>query len=278
MFNQPANWTRQEGYPTLNGNGAGGALVDAFYAKAQSFDEILRDIPRIGRPYYSGAINPDLRSLVFSSYDIKYSQNKSHFFITLNYSPASGGSIIYPEYQSFFRLRDAPMELALEKHPAYLMNWNYQLYQYKTIGESGQIPTWWETAKTMIDASGVNQLDEYAWAKSKPAGGTSDADWIWVADPTKPGVETYLHSAPTITENAWCKTEQAASKILATNNHILQPDVTFGAPPGEWLVNGVELGEGEKQLQVTRNFLWSEKWDEDLYDKVTSGGGLFPMT
>jgi len=260
----PRGWTRKDGFPQIQGNVAGATLVDEFYCDYDLTDIFIK-LPKPNSKYDENNISPALSQLLLSSYSITPTGSKNHAFVSLQYQP-SDATTLPDEYVEEYFLENGTLEKALETHVDYLTKWNYDLYEYASIGGGSTTePGWYDTAKDDSDATGTAVEGQYAWAKDKPSGDTEELGWLLVNKRLKPGVESYIIPSPIVQERIYYSSKKSAEEAGNTTGTKEAPSKTFGIDDGEWLVMSASVQRAGRRYLVERSFQWAITWDEDLY-------------
>ena len=185
------------------------------------------------------------------------------------YETDRGGNISAPDTtfgKKSATLRGSTHALRLSEHPAYRMCWDHQLIAAPGIT---RLPTWWDSAATPrigIETDAAN----YRWQRpgTQPVR-TAAGVWQILAEPTKPGVETFDWSCYTITERARFRSDRSAGRMIAGKlNQIGTPVTTFGITGGNWKCCDAGVTWNGRCWVAT--LVWSRSryetgWDTDLY-------------
>lgn len=163
------------------------------------------------------------------------------------------------------------LSMPLESHPDYRANWNYYLGARDDVL---QIPAWWKDAKNLLLEG--DDAEKFKWIKSVgelPPGKDADGrTWRIMAEPQKPGMESYDVATYQVTESAKFPSPARAGKMICGKlNRISSPDQTFGITGGNWKCDSASVSWNGKYWIATLSYTRSgnaEGWDGDLY-----GGG-----
>lgn len=162
-------------------------------------------------------------------------------------------------------LKGSMLSMPIESHHQYRACWNYFL---AAAPDFNSLPSWWKTATDTTLTSSTAQ--HYAWVKT-PAEAPNDANGRWhiLANPVKPGVETYDIAVYSITETAKFQGANAAGKFVAgCLNMIGSPGTTFGITGGNWKCDDASVFYDGAAWFATLTWTLSgnkEGWDQDLY-------------
>ena len=167
------------------------------------------------------------------------------------------------------RLRGSMLSRPLETHPEYRAKWNHFLFARSGITA---IPAWYEeAADTLIPAA---DRDKYFWFRDP---GAADDTLVLLAEPTKPGIESFDIAVYTVTETARFRTASAAGAMVASKlNRLGTPSETFGNSGGNWKCDDAEVSWNGKYWLARLSWTSSansDGWDEDLYGDGNGDGG-----
>lgn len=164
------------------------------------------------------------------------------------------------------QLRGSMLSMPLKKHPNYLTCWDH--YLFAAPGTSG-LPSWWDTATDVMMSAADSK--KYSWGRylgDQPV--DSKGRWEVLAEPTKPGVETYDYATYTIQETAKFKSARSAGNMVANLlNHIGTPIETFNIQPGNWKCDDANIYYDGRHWYANLSWTLSgdaDGWDPDIYD------------
>jgi hypothetical protein len=158
----------------------------------------------------------------------------------------------------------------------YLKKWNYDLVSFE---EDDNEPSWWDTygsdpTKPEVMTAEVSR--QYKWVRDdvEVPVEKSGIKWKYLKRRTKPGVDDYITSAPTvIAQRAYLSDDYAewlstASFYADMVGRIGAPTEKFGLESGSWLITSVATNNsaGSKYIYVTVNYTWAEAWDTEIYE------------
>ena len=170
------------------------------------------------------------------------------------------------------QLHGGMLSRPLEACSNYQTRWNHYLFAKDGVTA---IPEWYDTASGGATIADSGAKMNYAWGKSVsdcPAGFTS------IADPTKPGEESFDTAVYTVTETARFRTAAAAGAMVAAKlNKIGTPTEDFGLTGGgDWKCDDAEVSWSGKYWLA--RLTWTRSgddrgWDPDLYGDGDDSGG-----
>ena len=161
------------------------------------------------------------------------------------------------------QLHGGMLSRPLEACSGYRTKWNHYLFAKDGVTA---IPAWYETASGGATIADSGAKMNYAWGKS-----VSDCPegFKAIADPTKPGEESFDTAVYTVTETARFRTASAAGAMVAAKlNKIGTPMEDFGLTGGNWKCDDAEVSWNGKYWLA--RLTWTRSgddrgWDPDLY-------------
>lgn len=217
--------------------------------------------------------------------DYKVSSKVAYDEVYLKYitNPSSPGSSLVAadnevKYDLTVNIVEKPLEEArnLAGEKVYRTIWNYNLYQSFEIVDADKrndiqkypvtVPSWVDTATDFSEADGV----KYVWAKTCPSDFKQKAvEYFWkrVQGMSKSGVEAFIIAQAVVSEKKHCKRYEDALKFLLDGVGMKVPKKTFGWPTRTtcWLAHPVGMQSDGKYWIASNNYMYSDKWDSDLY-------------
>ena len=206
----------------------------------------------------------------------------------LTWSTAAGGTggnpaATQPNNDPVYTMDDSGVEIPLAQLPNYRTCWDHDLLCRFVDGDvAPSLPAWWATA---IDTVVEEDPDVYYWSRSDFPSIEYDPEgrkWITLrlAARTKPGIESRVAPAMTVTETRYFEDETAAGLDVATVVGTLKaPAELFGGPVRDeyWLVQSARVyPDGERwvaqKIYAAAGYIGGQwqKWDADIYGAVGS--------
>lgn len=184
--------------------------------------------------------------------------------LRINYSWIQNGS-----YESELRaqVQDAP----LEKHPDYVLNWNYNLVSQYELDDTS-VPSWWsaKTLKTVDEFKDADVNGDYKIVTNLNASSTQ-----LIAGRTK-STNTYKKPTYSVVETAYWLTLSDAKSETENLGKTAVPFDDYGLADGDFLLTSAPITRSGGYYMVRKVFEYSDLvsdqetpglkgWDVELY-------------
>lgn len=201
------------------------------------------------------------------------------FFFDADYQPLEGGwgdlMINYSWIQngSFeTELRAQVQDVQLEKHPDYILNWNYSLIGDSDLITNSDVPSWWsaKTLKTIDEFKAANTDGTYKLVTNLNA-----QNGVLISGRLKP-TNTYKKPTYSILETIYWLTLAGAKRETDKLGKTATPADNFDLTEGDFLLTSAPITRSGGYYMVRKTFEYSDLvsdpelpdlkgWDVELY-------------
>jgi hypothetical protein len=199
------------------------------------------------------------------------------FFFDADFQPLEGGwgdlMINYSWIQNGLfetELRAQVQDVPLERHPGYVLNWNYNLFGDLDFIADSSVPEWWS-------AGNLKTIDEFKNADTdgnyKIVTNMNASNGALIAGRIKPN-NTYKKPTYAVLETIYWQTLSDAKDETANLGKIATPADDFGLTDGDFLLTSAPITRSGGYYMVRKTYEyndgldpWSDTkgWDGELY-------------